>query len=149
MLQRVSDDIESVVKTAANPSATVEVQFQAVFEALLTHSFSKPEQTTLLMRELLDKKRRADSAQTWYLKPFLKRLTSMLGRTEIWQTASEPELLAAVYLLLGSFNYVIISAPTLQAIFGKSTHARFNGLALKQHRALVNATLSRSEATHR
>ena len=149
VLQRVSDDIESVVKTAANPSATVEVQFQAVFEALLTHSFSKPEQTTLLMRELLDNKRRADNAQTWYLKPFLKRLTSMLGRTEIWQTASEPELLAAVYLLLGSFNYVIISAPTLQAIFGKSTHARFNGLALKQHRALVNATLSRSEATHR
>ena len=144
----VSGEIESLVNEIANQQTTAESKFHAVLEALLKHSFSKPEQTNLLMRELLDNKRRADSARTWYLKPFLKRLTTLLGQSTSWQQATESELLAGVYLLIGSFNYAIVSAPTIQAIYGKSEHKRFESLILDQHRALVDAVLYRSEVTN-
>ena len=38
----------------------------------------RSERTHLLVRELLDNKRRADAAGTWYLKSFLERLVAMV-----------------------------------------------------------------------
>lgn len=149
VLLGVSGEIESLLNEIASQQTTAESKFHAVLEALLKHSFSKPEQTTLLMRELLDNKRRADSARSWYLKPFLKRLTALLGQSKNWQQATESELLAGVYMLLGSFNYALVSAPTLQAIYGKSAHKRFESLIIEQHKTLVDAVLLRPETANR
>ena len=75
-------------------------------------------QTRLLMRELLDNKRRADTASTWYLKGFLERLIDMVQEVPGWSNATEAEAFALVYQWLGAINYFAISGPTLTGIFG-------------------------------
>lgn len=81
---------------------------------------TSPDATRILMRELLDNKRRVDTAGTWYLKPFLEQLIAMVQAIPNWQSASDAEALAMVYQLLGAINYFGISQPTLTGIFGDS-----------------------------
>lgn len=77
----------------------------------------------LLMRELLDNKRRAETAENWYLKPFLESLTALAGRTSRWQGQPDAEVFAGVYQLLGAVTYFAVSRPTLSKMFGASAYA--------------------------
>ena len=98
--------------------------------------------TRLLMRELLDNKRRADTAGTWYLKSFLEGLIAKVKAVPNWHNASDAEALAVVYQLLGAINYYGVSAPTLTGIFGENGYAALDQAFPKQLKRLINAALT-------
>ena len=111
------------------------------FLALLKKDQLGPHATTVLMRELLDNKRRADTAGTWYLKPFLEHCTAMLKAIPNWREASDVEAFAMVYQLLGAINYYGISAPTLTGIFGAETYAEIDQTFPGQMERLIDAAI--------
>lgn len=94
--------------------------------------------TRLLMREVLDNKRRADTAGTWYLKPFLDRLTAMVKEIPAWRRASDTEAFAMVYQLLGAINYFGISKPTLQGIYGAERYMKIDQVFPAQLEHLID-----------
>ena len=107
-------------------------------------ALADPTRSRILMRELLDNQVRADTAETWYLRDFLKNLVDTLRRLPEWRDRTRPEALAAIYQILGAINYFAISEPTLRAIFSNRHH---NELARKfpaQLRRTIEAVLERA-----
>lgn len=98
--------------------------------------------TRLLMREVLDNKRRADTAGTWYLKPFLDRLTAMVKAIPEWQHARDVDAFVMVYQLLGAINYFGISNPTLQGIFGAKTYGEIEQAFPAQLDHLIDSVIA-------
>lgn len=117
VLKRISIRFEEMDATPV-PSDPADRLTQFLL-SLHTQDGINTDATRILMRELLDNKRRADTAGAWYLKPFLEQLITMVQAIPNWQSASDAEALAMVYQLLGSINYFGISQPTLTGIFGE------------------------------
>lgn len=84
-----------------------------IFQFAQTHR----DDTLLLMRELLDNRRRAAQAGTWYLRPFLDRLAALLGEDPNWQGVSVPERITHIYQVLGAINYFVVSTSTLKNMY--------------------------------
>ena len=99
--------------------------------------------TRVLMRELLDNKRRADTAGTWYLKPFLEQLTLRVKAIPAWAEASDAEAFAVVYQLLGAINYFGISEPTLKGIYGAERYEEIKRAFPAQLEALIAKAVNR------
>ena len=75
------------------------------------------EDTLLLMRELLDNRRRAAQAGTWHLKPFMDGLAELLRCDPFWQEAEEPAVITHIYQVLGAINYFAVSSVTLENMY--------------------------------
>ncbi len=140
VLKRVSERYDFLY-ASADASDPAE-RFKNFIMNLQSNARDHTQQTALLIRELLDNKRRADTAGTWYLKPFLQRLIKMVQAIPNWQTASDAEALALVYQLLGAMNYYHISEPTLTQIFGSKTYAKLDKQFAGQLEQLIDATLA-------
>lgn len=121
VLARISARFEALDGAVAARDASPSERLIAFFVKL--YDISHAPQTRLLMRELLDNKQRADSAATWYLKPFLERLIGMVQAVPHWHDADDAQALALVYQWLGAVNYFAVSQPTLIGIFGDDKHA--------------------------
>lgn len=95
-------------------------RFVDAVERIYAHTLQHGEETQLLMRELLDNRRRAEQASTWYLRPFLDGLMQALRRSPAWAEASDTEAAVHVYQLLGAINYFAVSGPTLSHMYSKA-----------------------------
>lgn len=137
--KRLSTWVSSQWKPAENA-------LKAVVLTLNAQNTAAPEQTTLLMREFLDNKRRADTAGTWYLKRFLERFVVMVKEIPNWHDATDAEALALVYQLLGAINYYAISEPTLVGIFGAQKHKQLKIEFPRQLSALISSAVSNGPA---
>ena len=102
-------------------------------------SLEATESTRILMRELLDNRRRAESAGVWYLKPYLDRLTALVKANQPTAHLSDAQALACVYQFLGAVNYLVISAPTLSNMYGKRYFNEMKRSYPETLRALVRA----------
>ncbi|MEO1323044.1 MAG: TetR/AcrR family transcriptional regulator [Pseudomonadota bacterium] len=123
VLKRISDQF-SEIEADITRDETDPAQRLKTYLLRLHVPFSRgAAPTRLLMREVLDNKRRADTAGTWYLKPFLDRLTAMVQEIPQWQSVSAVDAFTMVYQLLGAINYFGISEPTLQGIYGAKAYA--------------------------
>ena len=118
VLQTISERFISEAIKASGGGADPSARLEKLLLKLDQNSQNAHEDTRLLMRELLDVRRRAESAQTWYLKPFLEALVALLKETPSWRGASDPEALAAIYQILGAINYLAVSDATLGRMFG-------------------------------
>ena len=125
VLDHISQEFAVLRARAIASSADPEEQLFAYLLALARGGPEHNVRSRILMRELLDNKRRASTAGVWYLKPFLEDLIGRLRVLPDWASASEAEAFAAVYQLLGAINYYAISEPTLRAIVGSK---RYNAL---------------------
>ncbi|MEO0423741.1 MAG: helix-turn-helix domain-containing protein [Pseudomonadota bacterium] len=76
-----------------------------------------PKDTQLLMRELLDNRSRAASAGTWYLRPFIDRLHSLLKVAPGWECAPAHLVATHTYQVLGAIHYFVVSVTTLEAMY--------------------------------
>ena len=121
VLQRISDDLQRQLSSAVAQRSDPAAQLKTYLLLLAEDAMERPVRTQLLMRELLDNKRRAASASTWYLKTYLETLTDLLHAAPAWISAPRPTAFSAVYQLLGAINYFAVSKPTLEGIFGKSS----------------------------
>ena len=140
VLKRISARFETLRERVSDPDPIRGLK--AYFLALLRKDHLGSHATTVLMRELLDNKRRADTAGTWYLKGFLENLIAQVKDVPLWQDASDAEILAFVYQILGAINYFGISQPTLTGIFGPELYRRLDANYPEQLVHLIEAGLA-------
>lgn len=140
VLKRISTRFETLETTPVSSDPTE--RLTAFLLALHAEDGTSTDATRILMRELLDNKRRADTAGAWYLKTFLERLIGMVKAVPNWTDASDAEALALVYQLLGAINYFGISQPTLTGIFGDQAYAALNAAFPSQLEQLIRAGLA-------
>lgn len=146
VLERISGRFSTMVEEATRTEAAPEAQLETLFLTFFNLAMRYPDETQLLMRELLDNKRRAGQAGTWYLKPFLEGLTALARRTRRWSGASDAEALAGIYQLLGAVNYFAISEPTLSQMFGRPAYGRVRDAYPDELGRLLRAALGPIEA---
>lgn len=138
----VLEDISNRVSDASTvQGSTAEERLISFFESFCAYALSHPDDTRLLMRELLDNKRRAEGAARWYLEPFLRDLITRVQATRRWQNAPDPQALAVAYQLLGAVSYFVISEPTLARIFGDAQFAEMQDIFDGELRRTVQAIL--------
>ena len=138
VLKRISDRFDADIPTVGDPKDRLKTYLIGLYRP----GAEGKETTRVLMRELLDNRNRADSAGTWYLKPFLEALTEMVKAIPNWQTASDVEAFTIVYQLLGAINYFGISEPTLKGIYGADQYAEIEARFPAQLETLIDAALA-------
>lgn len=141
VLARISDRLMHDLDAAVLGNDEPPVPLEAVFVEFLNSSLERGDETQLLMRELLDNKRRAETARAWYLKPFLERLTALALSDPSGALDSRAAALAFVYQLLGAINYFVVSQPTLRQLLGKTEFTRLTAGYETELRALIAARL--------
>ena len=144
VLARISERLMQDLAAAGTETADASERFEDVFVAILKTSLEHSDDTRLLMRELLDNKRRAESARTWYLAPFLDTLTTLARRALSRQ--SKASALAFVYQLLGAINYFVVSQPTLEHMLGSKDYATLARSYERELRSMIRARLGQTPA---
>ena len=119
VLKEISQELDSFKTAVLSSSVPPRTQLRALFLGMVPKSETDVIRTRLLMRELLDNIDRAETAGTWYLKPFLDDLVCFVKTVPGWSNASDAQALAFLYQMLGAVNYYGVSGPILQGIFGK------------------------------
>lgn len=141
VLKRISDrlmrELEDVGERASDPERRVEETFVEIYRSAIEH----PDDTRLLMRELLDNRRRAETSRAWYLKPFLETLVERVINDPKAATLSRHAALAVVYQVLGAINYFAVSRPTLTRMFGEEDFSRMDDDFEAQLRAIISTRL--------
>lgn len=122
VLQTLSQELMQSLNACLNNDQTL-AKPELLFSTLCCDCLSKPTMTQLLVRELLDNKRRAEFAKQWYLQGFLDALTHAILEDPRAKGLTKLEALSIVYQLLGAINYFAISKPTLAQIYSPQTHA--------------------------
>ena len=140
VLKRISARFDAL-ETASTRTDPIE-RLTAYLLALHSDDSFSADATRVLMRELLDNKRRVDTAGTWYLKGFLEQLIAMVQAIPNWRSSSDAEALAMVYQLLGAINYFGISQPTLTGIFGDPAYQAFEATFPKQLEQLIRGAIA-------
>ena len=139
VLARISERMDALVASARAASPEPRAQLEHLLLTLLERAQQETDETRLLMRELLDNKRRVGQAGAWYLRSFLDALIDMaLGGAEA-DAKARGAALAEIYALLGALNYFAISEPTLRGMLGapvyEGTRAAFAPLMRRLLRA--------------
>jgi len=124
VLQQISDKLQRFVRMAGQPSDAPERQFENIVLNIYHAAIETPEDTRILVRELLDNQARAEQAKTWYLMPFLDGLTSVVRSIPGLEAVSEPRVFTFVYQVLGSIEYFVISTATLRRMYGDEAYER-------------------------
>lgn len=124
VLERISNQLIDKIdlKTLKDEDAAEILERHLV--SSLSGTIIQQQNGQLLMREMLDNKRRAAHAENWYLKPYLQKLADIVKALPDWGHVSEEEALASIYQLLGAINYFAISEPTLSQMFGSEYYGR-------------------------
>ncbi len=142
VLKRISDrlmrELEAAQERTVDPDVRLEEAFLEFYRSTARHR----DDTQLLMRELLDNRRRAETSRSWYLKPFLDTLTDMVMSDQPTRFASKSDALAFVYQLLGAISYFVVSEPTLARMFGRKALVTLNGSYENELRKLIAARLN-------
>jgi len=141
VLKQISDDLmkslNATIARVDDPNKRVE----EVFSAILATTSKNREATQLLVRELLDNKRRAEGAQIWHLNSFLELLFEVLQGDQRSKNMSKITALAIIYQILGAMHYFLISGPTLTQIFGNDTYETLEQNYETEIKKLVSARL--------
>ena len=138
---RLTDQLDEIRERHDDPRERLEETFVEFYRTSMEHGGD----TQLLMRELLDNRRRAETARTWYLKPFLETLTDMVLDDPTTGMQSRHSALAAVYQLLGAITYFAVSAPTLTRMLGQRDYSKLRAGYEAELRRLISARL---DSTH-
>ena len=142
VLKQISGRFADIDQRPVAPGADAADRLVAYLLALSDPTRLKPSATRVLMRELLDNRRRADTAGTWYLTSFLEQLIEMVKAVPNWTGATDSEALAFVYQILGAINYFNISEPTLTGIFGQEAYHALKAAHPEQLEQLIRAGLT-------
>ncbi len=141
VLKEISQELDKFKTASLSSGDAPQSQLKAFFQSMIPKTESDRIRTRLLMRELLDNIDRAETAGTWYLKPFLKDLIRFVKTVPEWSGASEAQVSAFLYQTLGAVTYYGVSGPTLKGIFGE-TGAKALGRAFPaQLEAMIDGAL--------
>ncbi|MEM6455364.1 MAG: TetR/AcrR family transcriptional regulator [Acidobacteriota bacterium] len=141
VLQQISDRLLSQIIQANVGADDPATRLEDLLLSLHEDRDGRADDTRLVLRELLDNKRRAERATNWYLKPYLDALTTLMRQVPGWETARDAEALAAVYQIIGAIYFFAISEPTLVRMFGERAYDRLETTYPARLRALIRACL--------
>ena len=134
---RLMHELDAVAERGTSPQAIAVETFLSFYKSAFLHQL----ETQLLMRELLDNKRRAEASKNWYLTSFLNTLTDRILAVPGTAVGSRHVALAVVYQLLGAINYFVISEATLTQMFGAREFAKLKRRYPDELRTLLCARL--------
>lgn len=120
VLKGISDRLMASLQDIQRDYPDTRQRLEQTFLSFYRQAVGNRDEMALLMRELLDNKRRAESAQAWYLKPFLDELTQMV--MTVLPAYSRPRAFTLAYQMLGAIHYFAVSEPTLVQIFGREEY---------------------------
>lgn len=135
VLQAAADYLLKELQQGLDNSLPPDEQLQAMATALATANEHTNRVVILLMRELLDNRQRAESAQQWFLKPVLDKLEEVVMLAQQQGNFTQVHPLAFVYQLLGAIQYYAISLPTLKRLYSTrkfNDHKRHHLLELQR-----------------
>ena len=141
VLEQIAGELAGL-KEDVEPGADPARRLQDWLVAMISDTPQRIERSRLLMREFLDNQVRAERAGSWYLKPFLDVLVTMLRDAPGWSVASDAQLRATVVQLLGAVNYHAVSGPTFRGIFGAESAQAMNDIFAARLRHVVRAVLA-------
>jgi AcrR family transcriptional regulator len=143
VLQGISGTLLRFVQAADQPCEDPARRLETIFLNIYRAAIENPEDTRLLVRELLDNQARAGQAKTWYLVPFLDAIASVARSVPGMSGVSDARVFSFVYQVLGSIEYFVISTATLRRMYGDPTYERVRDqfpLELQDHvRRFLNA----------
>ena len=116
VLNALCDRLCAEIETA-NPD-NAQPHLAAYYRLMVSSVLTSPQDTRLVMRALLDSD---PNARSWPLKPYLDRLIDLVRALPNRSGLSRPAALAEAYRFIGSVQYVTISLPTVQGMYGKDT----------------------------
>ena len=119
VLEQLADRHTAVLQNAGEGAENPRARLASALSALFHHMMDGKEDSRIIMRELVDNAGRAPSSHKWYMREFLEELVRLLHRHPAWHEATDGEIAAGVYQLVGAINYFAISAPTLRGIWSE------------------------------
>ncbi len=144
ILGEISDRMLAAVTAAGQQHESAAAQLETALLNIYTLSAEHPEDTRILMRELLDVERRTGDVHTWYMKPFLDALIGMVRQLPSRAGTTPREALALIYPLLGAINYLIASEVVLEAMYGRATYPHMRSRFPAQLGELVQGLVGES-----
>ena len=111
---RLYADIE--LTQAPDPQA----HLTAYYTRLATSALENLQDVKLVARALLDSD---PGAQVWPLKPYLDRLTELVLSLPSFNGETRESALVEAYRFIGSVQYIALSLPTVEGIYGEPTRA--------------------------
>ncbi|MEM1177494.1 MAG: TetR/AcrR family transcriptional regulator [Acidobacteriota bacterium] len=141
VLRHISDRLLSQILRTHSEVPGPRARLESLLLSLQQSGADNVHDTRLVLRELLDNKRRAERASSWYLKPFLDALIALVKQVPGWESASDSDALAAVYQIIGAIHFFAISEPTLTQMFGKQEYRRLGEAYPARLRTLIAACL--------
>ncbi len=111
---------------------------KAYFSGFLTTNLSRPDDARLTVRALLDVH---ENAKTWPMKAYLDRLMEVARLTPVGRSASETELRARVFQLIGAVQYFAISMNAIAGMYGNTDATELSQSFSRQISATVDSLL--------
>ncbi len=118
VLKQLAERFETVLRQAIAEPGSGREKARTVLLAVHAHLTREDADARIVVRELLDNVDRAARSRTWYLRPLLDALAEVFRGVPEWKDASDAEIYAAMYQLIGAINYFAISGATLDGILG-------------------------------
>ena len=112
--ERLNAMLDTVVEARIADAERVDIFIAALHAHLRIH----PQDARLIARELIDNPERVETARTRPMDTFLNRAIKIMRTHPAARGVSEAHLCATTYQLIGAINYFVISAPTLNALWG-------------------------------
>ncbi|MEO0367934.1 MAG: TetR/AcrR family transcriptional regulator [Pseudomonadota bacterium] len=142
VLKTISDEFIQALPNSADDSAGTKEKIADAFCGFYRTARENSAVTSLLVRELLDNKRRSETADVWFLKPFLDSLVRLIQSDPKGKKIGELESLAFVYQLISIIHYFVISKPTLARMYEVKTYTALEKGYEDNIRSLIYARLS-------
>lgn len=139
VLQQIAEGVTRELKELAAAKKHPYEALETLLVERIVGQLEESESTRILIRELLDNRNRAQTARTWYLKPYLDGLIALVKANPATAHLSDAQALVAVYQLIGAVNYLVISEPTLSRMYGKRRFDEMKRAYAEELRALVRA----------
>lgn len=138
VLEQAAEHLGEFVEHAKASGETPKDQLRQILFDMTNATGRRLRVIILLLRELLDNRERAESAQKWYLRPFLDALTDIVRQGQQTGCFTTTYPLAFVYHLLGATQYFVISRPTLRRLY---TSDEFNQ-HFQSHKHLIEQIIN-------
>ena len=118
VMQQLAGRFEGVVQGGTAQPGSGRDKARSVLLTIHDHLMKEATDARIIVRELLDNVDRAEQSRKWYLRPLLDALAEVFRGIPEWKHASDDEVYAAMYQLVGAISYFAVSGTTLDRMIG-------------------------------
>lgn len=145
VLKRIAVRLLAAIRSGVNENNPPEQQFEEMILSIYAVAMDYPDDTKVLMRELLDDQRSDAPPSEWFVKQFLDEIVGVLDTVAGLSELPSERKFARVYLLLSAIQYFAASKATLTRFYGEEEYAQIAGAYPTELRAQVHRLLQRGD----